>query len=227
MLHLLAASAFAAMGTATLDAPAPMVADLDLLPEPGAGWPCNVTLQADGMGAITDVKVARGCPSGLVDTTIALGRGWHFEPASAPHAEEVTITYRVLRADEAEPKPETTADKLVYLIRPLDLLPAPSGAGVLPPPPADNPASPYSLDKPMKPKMPAGAEAARVRAGTCLVRVTVGPDGKVTSARANRCLDLLAPTAVATVKKLKFTVAEGTTTPGEFDLPVRFTAAKD
>jgi hypothetical protein len=53
------------------------------------------------------------------------------------------------------------------------------------------------------------------------VRLTVGLDGKVADAEATRCLDVLAPPAVAAVRKLKFTVS-GAAEPVTFDLPVRF-----
>ena len=219
---LLVASAFASLGTATFDAPIPAVTDLDLLPEPGA-WPCALTLQVDALGAITDRKVARGCPSGLVDTARALGAGWKWGASAGAHAEEVTVIFLVLRQEDPEPKPGTTVEQQVWLLRPMDLLPPPPGEWTGGP--AD-PAAPYQLEKGPKVKLPANAEAARVTAGTCNVRLTVGADGKVSSARATRCLDLLAPTAVSAVKKLKFKVATGAPPSAEFDLPVRFAPAE-
>lgn len=219
---LLVSSALASLGTATFDAGMPVVDDLDLLPEPGA-WPCAVTLQVDALGAITERTVARGCPSGVVETARALAGGWTWGAAAGPHAESVTMIFRVLRQEDPEPKPATTAGEQVWLLRPMDLLPPPPGAwsgGV------EDPAAPYQLAKPPKVRLPGGAEAARVVSGTCNVRVAVGADGKVTSARATRCLDLLAPVAVSAVKKLKFAVAEGAPASAEFDLPVRFAPAE-
>lgn len=218
LLAALAAPASAAsMGTALLDAPVPAVTDLDLMPEPGA-WPCTVTIAVEGGGAVSDVTVARGCPSGLVDTAKALGRAWTWSASAGPHAETVTVRFHVLSATDAEPKPVTTADDLTYLLRPWDVLEAPPTSEAAP-------TAPYRLDKGPKVKLPGNAEALRLGAGTCLVRLTVGTDGKVTDAKASRCLDVLAGPAVAAAKKLKFTVA-GATAPATFDLPVRFAPAE-
>jgi hypothetical protein len=219
MLLLAASVAFAALGTGTFDVPAPVVTDLDLLPEPGEAWPCTLTMQVDTLGAVTDVAVASGCPSGLVETARAMGRGWKWEPAATAHDETLTVRFRVLRSDEADPKPVSVPGDLTFLLRPVEI-------GAEPPTTLAAPTAPYRLDKGPKTKLPAGTESARVLAGTCTVRVTVGADGKVAGARAVRCLDLLAPAAVASVKKLKFTVGSGAPASAEFDLPVRFAPAE-
>ena len=215
---LLAASALAAtMATASLDAPVPTVADLDLLPESGA-WPCALTLQVDGMGAITEVKVAPGCPSGLVETARTLGQAWKWEPSAAPHAEEMEVVFKALNADEPEPKAESTPRRLVYLLRPLDLLAA------LPPKADGTPAFTYAGKLP-SPKLPKAAVTAGVTAGTCLVRLGFAADGTVAKARALRCVDALAEASLAATKKLKLDLAKGEAPPVELDLPVRFEPA--
>ncbi|MDP2313737.1 MAG: hypothetical protein Q8P41_12590 [Pseudomonadota bacterium] len=223
MLLLLAASALAgSMGTATLDAPVPAVPDLDLLPESGA-WPCALTLQVDGLGAVTDVRIANGCPSGLVETAREVGKAWRWQSAATPHAESVTVVFKVLGREDAEPKPESTSDRVVYLLRPLEPLPVPAPTTA-----ADGTvAPPYALKKkPARPKLPRAATAAGVSAGTCLVRLTVADDGTVARARAIRCLDALAEPAVASTQKMQLVVVEGTPPPKEIDLPVRFEAEK-
>ncbi len=217
MLHLLAVlavsgPALAGLTTATLDAPAPSVADLDLLPESGV-WPCALTLQVDGLGAVSDVTFAPGCPTGLLDTARALGKAWRWEPAAAPHTEAVTLVFKVLGRDDVEPKAESAPDRVVYLLRPLDTLA-----------PAEGAAAPAWKGKPLNPKLPKAAAAAGISAGTCLVRVDVAPDGTVANARATRCVDALAEAAVAATKKLRLDVVEGVAPPTAIDLPVRFAA---
>src|SRR5262245_3769182 len=114
---LLISLAHAGMGTAHLDAPVPTVTDLDLMPEPGS-WPCSLTLAVDSLGAVTDVTVARGCPTGLVDTAQALGRAFAWERAGEAHSEPLTLRFHVLGASDAEPKPASTAGDLTYVLRP-------------------------------------------------------------------------------------------------------------
>lgn len=217
MLFLLAAQVVAAnalagtMFTATLDAPVPAVPDLDLLPESGT-WPCSLTLQVDSLGLVGSVTVAKGCPSGLVDTARELGKGWRWEPSAAARTEEVTVLFTVLGFDDAEPKAVSTPDRVTYLLRPLDVLAA------------DGAAAPIFKGKPARPKLPKAATTAGISAGTCLVRLDIAPDGTVAKARATRCVDALAEAAVATAKKLKLEVAEGATPPKALDLPVRFEA---
>ncbi|MDP2307217.1 MAG: energy transducer TonB [Pseudomonadota bacterium] len=213
MLLLLAAHALAGMMfTATLDAPVPTIPDLDLLPESGT-WPCTLTLQVDGLGVVGSVAVAKGCPTGLVDTARELGKAWRWQPSAAPHAEDVTVLFTVLGFEDAEPKAVSTPDRVVYLLRPLGLLPVAAGAP-----------APLWKGKPARPKLPKAAVAAGISAGTCLVRIELAPDGTVAKARATRCVDALAEAAVAGAKKLRLEVAEGTTPPKELDLPVRFEA---
>lgn len=218
LLASLALALAVPMAGSTLDAPAPVVADLDMLPEPGA-WPCTVTMQVEGTGALGGVKVDSGCPSGLVDTARELAKGWTWEASAGPHTETAMLTFHVLRQDEPEPKPTSTVNKLVYVLRPMDVLAAP-------PTTASGSPGPLFLDKPPKVKLPKGAEALRLAAGTCTVRVDVGADGKVKQARANRCLDVLAPIAVAASRKVTFTFGEGNAETGEYDIPVRFPPAR-
>lgn len=210
MLLLLASRAFAGiMFTATLDAPVPTVPDLDLLPESGT-WPCALTLDVDGLGVVGAVDLAQGCPTGLVETARELGKAWRWEPSSSPRREDVTVLFTVLGFEDAAPKAMSTPDRVVYLIRPLGVLAAPS--------------APVWKGKPARPRLPKAATAAGISAGTCLVRLDIAPDGTVARARATRCVDALAEAAVATARKLRLYVAEGTTPLTELDLPVRFEA---
>lgn len=215
---LFASLALAApLATAVLDAPVPDGMNLDLMPEPGS-WPCSLTVAVDGMGAVTDVKVARGCPTGLVETAKALGRGWTFSSSAGPHDEPATARFHVLGPNDVAPKPVSAKpDDLTYLVRGWEVLPAPPTSEA-------EPTAPYRLDKAPKVKLPKNAAALQLGAGTCLVRVTVGTDGKVGDAKVARCLDVLAPVAVDAAKKLKFTVS-GASEPATFDLPVRFAPA--
>lgn len=209
------ASALAAMTSASLDAPVPVVADLDLLPEPGT-WPCQLTIQVDGLGTVTDVDLDEGCPSGLRQTAADIAKGWRFGPMATAHTEKATIAFRVLSQDAPEPKAESKPGALVVLLRPMDVL--------APPPTA--PDAPIRVDKGPKTRLPRGAEPLGLIAGTCSVRIDVGADGKVTRARADRCLDTLAADAVAAAKKITFVVPEGNTTTSEYDVAIRFEAPK-
>ena len=173
--------------------------------------------RSDGLGAVTDVSLDEGCPSGLRQTATELAKGWRFGPMATPHTETATISFRVLTQEEPEPKAASKNGALVYVLRPMDVL--------APPPPATDTA-PIRIDKGPKTRLPKGAEALGLVAGTCSVRIDVGADGKVTRARADRCLDTLAPDAVAAAKKITFTVPEGNTQTGEYDIPIRFEAKK-
>ena len=70
------------------------------------------------------------------------------------------------------------------------------------------------------------ALSAAVISRSSLVRLDIGPDGKVTKARENRCLDALAEPALAAARKVEFKLAPGAKPPEQIDLPVVFEAAK-
>jgi hypothetical protein len=220
---LLASLTFAAsLRTASLDAPVPNITDLDYLPEPGA-WPCALTLQVDGLGAVNEVKVARGCPSGLIDTAKQIGAAWKWQPNATAHSDELAVTFHMLGMTDVEPKVASTPGSLVFLLRANEVLtPPPATTEVAGPDGAPITQVEYELQKVPKLKPPKSAEALGVVAGSCLVRLEVGEDGKVTSARATRCLDVLAGPAVAGAKQVKFKAREGTKPPAEYDLVVRF-----
>lgn len=196
------------MATATLDAPVPVVADADLLPESGT-WPCTLTLQVDSMGIVQTVGVDNDCPSGLTDTARDLGKGWHWRASGAARVEEVTVLFTVLGFEEAEPKAVSTPGKVVFLLRPLGILSAVGPA-------------PVFKGKLVHPKLPRAAAAAGINAGTCLVRLDLTPEGKVTRARATRCVDVLAEAAVAGALKLKVEATRLSPAPKELDVALRF-----
>lgn len=226
MLLLTSLTFAASLRTATLDVPVPTIADLDYLPEPGT-WPCTLTMQVDGLGAVLDVKVARGCPSGLIDTAKQIGAAWTWQPNATPHSEELTLTFRMLNMTEPEPKASSTPGSLVYFVRANDVLPPPPATTQVPGPDgAPITQVEYELQKEPKLKPPKAAEALGVAAGSCVVRLDVGEDGKVTGARATRCLDILAGPAVAGAKQVRFKPREGTKPPTEYDLVVRFETPK-
>jgi hypothetical protein len=223
MLLLVSAAFAGPVDQATLDAPVPVVHDLDLMPESGT-WPCSLTMPVDGLGALGELTADEDCPAGLNDTALALGKGWHFLNAPTPHTETAVVAFHVLGMGDPEPKPETTRGKAVYLLRPLDVADAPTAPTVTD---AKGKASPaWTLTGVKAAKLSKAAEAAGVVSGTCLLRLDVGPDGAITKVRATRCLDVLAEPAIASVKKAKFVVAEGQKAPDRYDLAVRFEPEK-
>lgn len=209
------------VASATVDVPVPPIADLDMLPEAGA-WPCTLTVEVDSLGAVGAVAIDRDCPSGLRDAAGALGKAHRFLSAAAPHTDELTVVFRMLANDAAEPKAETARGRLVYVLRPLEVTAPPVAATRV----GKNgkPAPEWEIVVP-KTKLPGAAAAAGVTAGTCVVRLDVAPDGSVTRARASRCVDTLAGPAVAAGRKVKFKLAEGAKPPEALDLVVRFEAS--
>ncbi len=189
----------------SIDLEAPVVRDLDLLPERGV-WPCAMTLGVDGTGGVTAVKVDRSCPSGLVATAEDTGRAFRFDPSPEARSIEVEAVFAVLERAGAEPKAESTGARVVYFLRPFDVTPlAPDAA----------------FSAPLVAKVPASARGIAAARGTCLVRASMDTEKrKVGSAIVVRCADVLAAPALALVQKA--TLAKGQELSGEVTVRVVF-----
>jgi hypothetical protein len=220
----LAAAPDALPGAATFVAPVPNLTDLDLLPEPGDAWPCVLDVQVDGMGAQKGFDLESGCPSGLKETARQMGTGWAWATSEAARTEKVSVAFRVLSDTEAEPKATSKPQNLVFFVRPYEVLPMPTAEQVAGPKGTQVPA--WTMSKVPELRLPKSALSAAVIGGSCLVRMDIGPDGKVTKARVNRCLDALAEPALAAAKKVEFKLAPGAQPPKQIDLAVGFEAAK-